>query len=209
MSDKVPTSAMLSSGLVDRLLTFIDAPWKGVLLVIMVVLIGSGYIFYSERDRIATAILAHKPEPRLERSVFKAEARQLLSAAHADAVMLAEVRAGDNVITNIDGLDREGHEFVTISGPRPLLEAGSDITRFIHFLRNEPFCFYVDIGQPIAERRAEAQLGIRRACQIAVPPTLGVLVGSLWIGWKAPPSAEVEDRAKVSISDAALRLATW
>jgi hypothetical protein len=206
---KVKASSALTVRLVDRVLTFVDKPWKGLLLVVLIVLIGGGYILYSERAQIATAILASHVKPRLELAIFKSEARQLLNDTQADAVMLVQARVADNVAVNIDGLNREGYTFTPIKGPRPMLETDSDMVQWIQFLRNEPVCFDVGINQSSAERRAEARLGIRRACLIAVPPTFGVLVGMLWIGWNVPPAAEVEDRARVIISDAALRFATW
>jgi hypothetical protein len=180
--------------------------WR-ILLVVLVILIGSGYVLYSKRARIATAILAHQVKPRLEHGLFKAEAPWLLRDIHADAAMLFEVGVADKVAPVIDGMDREGHAFIPVSAPRPILEAGSAKALLIGLSRNEPVCFDVDIDHPVAEQGAEAQLGIRRACLIAVPPTWGKLVGTLWIGWNASPSAAVEERTKVAISEAAMRFA--
>lgn len=194
-------------GILDRLLAFMDRPWKAVTILVFVVVLGAGYALWEKRAEIAELILTRTVLPRLEPERFQAVAMQLLRDTDADAIMLVQGDLNKNVAMNIAGIDREGRPWLSMTGARPILFADFPVSFLIRFLAGQTLC--LDISDGGDEMRAEERLGIRRSCLTPIPPIENVLVGGLWAGWKVPPSHEAEAHAQVVMYQAAAKLATW
>lgn len=199
MSDKL--------GILDRLLSFMDRPWKAAVVLIFVVVLGTGYALWERRAEIAEAILTRTVSPRLEPQRFKAVALDLLRETDADAVMLIGGDLNKNSATNIAGYDREGRPWLSTTGARPILFNDFPVVWLIRFLAGQVIC--LDLSDGGDEMEAELRLGIRRTCLAPIPPFENVLVGGLWAGWKVPPGYQAEAHAQVVMHQAATRLATW
>ena len=55
MSDQPPQGTI--AGIIDRVLKFIDKPWKAATIVILFIVIGGGWIVYEKRDELFEAWL--------------------------------------------------------------------------------------------------------------------------------------------------------
>lgn len=194
-------------GILDRLLAFMDRPWKAVVIVVLIIIGGVGYALWEKRAEIAEIILTRTVLPRLEPQKFQAAAAELLRQTDADAVMLIQGDLNKNMAINIAGYDREGRPWLSMTGSRPILFQDFPVSFLIRFLAGQTLC--LDISDGGDEMRAEERLGIRRSCLTPIPPIENVLVGGLWAGWKVPPSHEAEAHAQVVLYQAAAKLATW
>lgn len=194
-------------GILDRLLSFMDRPWKAAVILVFVVVLGVGYAAWEKRAEIAETILHKTVLPRLEPARFQAVAMDLLRETDADAVMLISGDLNKNTAMNIAGFDREGRPWLSMTGARPILFVDFPVAFLIRFLAGQTLC--LDINDGGDEMRAEERLGIRRSCLTPIPPIENVLVGGLWAGWKVPPSHESEAHAQVVMYQAAAKLASW
>lgn len=195
-------------GILDRLLAFMDRPWKAVTVLVFVVVLGIGYALWEKRAEIASAVLTREVRPRLLRDKFRPVALQLLKDTNADAVMLIEGNLNSNTARDIEGYDRDQQPWIALTGIRPIFGSESSVDIVIRFLRNEAVCYEVRDGGP--EMLAEERLGIQRACLTAIPPIPDLLVGAIWLGWrKNPLEGDEEVRAQVLLHRAAGQLATW
>lgn len=194
-------------GILDRLLTFMDRPWKAVAILIFVVVLGVGYALWEKRAEIAEAILTRDVHPQLRIARFRDVGLKLLRDTSADAVMLVQGNMNDNTARNLEGYDREERPWIALTGNRSIFSSEASVDLIVRFLSNETVCYDVLDGGP--EVRAEERLGIRRACMAAIPPLPNLLVGGLWLGWKQSPSIDDEVRAQYLMHTAAGDLATW
>jgi hypothetical protein len=193
---------------VDKILAFVDRPWKIAAVVILVVTAVTGITLWEQRAGLAEVVLQNWVTPKLHPDRFPKIARQLLDNTGADIAVLAEVGFRSNLLKNIDGTRRGDPAWSPVPNVRPLYGAIRDPQRFLAFVEGRAVCHDVDPSDG-EEERAEAAIGIKRRCYIAVPPVLDALVGGLAIGWRQPLSAEAEAGATGLLWQAASELATW
>lgn len=196
-------------GVLERLLTYADRPWKAIVMIVLLVLAGIGWLLWDQRARIADAVL-HEPitSPALLISRFVRDADQLLRDTRGDVAVLIELHLTDNVSIDRIGIDRDGTRWVPVEGPQPALSYDSAMPFVVRFLRNETVCF--DTDKAVSEdARSLLASGYKRGCVVSVPPVLGVGVGALLIAWKVPLLASAETRAGIAMSSAAMKFATW
>jgi len=202
MSDNSPR------GIVDRVLTFIDRPWKAIVIIILIIVCGTGYLIYLSRAEIATAILQNKVKPKLDIETFLDEAPRVLRETGADIAVLTEFRLFDNIAISRAGVTRDGSDPHLLEGPHDALTETLDPHLLIRFLRNEVACFaLVHVGNAEVQRRLKD--GITYGCIVEVPPIVNVSVGGLFLGWKQKPDDETARRTEVIMTDAAFRFAIW
>lgn len=194
-------------GIIDRVLAFMDRPWRAIVVIILVIILGIGWALWDYRAQIAEAILTRTVLPRLEIARFDTIGLALLKTTGADAVMLISGDLNKNVATNLKGFDKDGQPWLAMTGARPILFNDYPVSWLIRFLSGQVICSnIIDGGE---EMRAEERLGMKRSCVAPIPPFENVLVGGLWVGWKEPPTADAEARAQYLMHDAAEKLATW
>jgi hypothetical protein len=203
-----PPVPIPSLSLIDRLIGYVDRPWK-IFAVACLVLTGVvGMALWENRAGLAEAVLQSWVKPTLRADRFPKIAARLQAATGADLVLIAEVAIRTNLITNVDGLLRNNPGWQPQLTPRPLFGAIRDPQRYVQFIEGRAVCHDLDAGGA-DEERAEVALGLKRRCYIAIPPVLDALVGILGIAWKAPLSPEGEAGATSLLWQAASELAVW
>jgi len=197
-------------GILDRLLAFMDQPWKAVVIIFLVIIGGAGYILYLERAEIAQAILSHNVKPRLKIEEFIETVPQLLRDIGAYGALLVEINLTDNISIVRAGFDRDGSGWVPLAGPHAAITEQIDQTLLVKFLRNEPVCADISVNSKNFEVAAAARkYGLTYACIVQVPPIIGVMVGGLFVAWTERPDTVTEEQAKIRMTQAALKYAIW
>jgi hypothetical protein len=204
-----PGEKLSAAGVLDRVIRFVDAPWKAIALVAFMIVGGAGYIIYSERARIADAVLdGVQSHARFDDDAFIADAPRLLRDVHADLAMLVSVNLRDNLLADRIGITSEGNRWVPTYAPQVALSEASHMPRLVAFLANETVC--ANAAESYNDDARElTKFGYVRICMIAVPPLLGVSLGGLIVAWKIAPTPSAEQRAHVVIRAAALKYADW
>jgi hypothetical protein len=178
-------------------------------VIVALVLGGAGYLIWTERTRIADAILVTAgTATQLNEAAFIADAPRLLRETRADYAMLVETNLLDNVMTEKAGIDTDGSRWVPTIGAQQILVPASSMALLVKFLANEVVC--MDTATAVnVDSRALAAKGFARLCFLAVPPILGVNAGALVVAWHTPLLEEAEYRAGIAMKSAALKFATW
>jgi len=208
MSDK-PQGGLTPATVFERLLAFMDAPWEAVVVVVLVIVCGLGYMIYLERGSIADAVL-HKVNDRAEinSAAFLRDADKLLRDTRGDYALLVELHLIDNIIIDRVGVDRDGNRWIPSSGPQQALVPESSMPIVVQLLSNDAVC--LDIGKTFNDdMKMLASKGYERVCMVLVPPILGVSVGALVLAWFQPLTPQAEAKAKIAMIAAAMRFATW
>ena len=125
--------------LIDRVLTFIDRPWKAVFTIFLIIIVGLGYAAWTERARIAEWIVSTE-QAHLRVKVFDEKAAELLATLKADDVVLASLDLGRNEATLVSGWDVSGRRFIPTTTKQQIFRNATLITEFVRFMHNEVVC---------------------------------------------------------------------
>jgi hypothetical protein len=202
-----PTLPSLNT--VDRVLKFVDRPWK--IAAVLVLTFGAviGWTLWEKRAEIAEQVLSRYVKPRLEADRFTPKfAAELLGATRADVVILVRAHWHENFMQDIEGYRRDDPAWKPSGNPRPIFYAERDPQLLIGLIEGKPICRDVNPSDG-EEERALAALGMKRRCYVAVPPLLSALLGGLMVAWRVPLAPEAEGGAQRLLYQAAAKLATW
>jgi len=209
MSDKPEGTKLTPAGVFERLLTYADRPWKAAVMIILLIIGGLGWLVYDQRGSIADAVL-HKANERaeLDSAAFLRDIDKLLRDTRADYGLLLEVHLGDNLIVDRVGIDRDGSRWIPSAGAQQALQPQSSMPLVVQFLSNESVCMDTSLAINDDMRTLDAK-GYKRVCIVAVPPILGVSVGALVLAWMQALTPIAEGRAKITMTAAAMKFASW
>jgi len=202
MSDPSQVTSIL-----DRILRFIDAPWKAVVVVVLIVLLGTGWVLYEKRNELFEAWMTPST-PELKTADIPDALGKLISETNADLVQIWAVDISSNAQWFIAARRHDGERPV-IPAPRrlPLMDHTSDVKRLVDLLEGHPICLDLDPnGAPVVRRLAER--GMKRGCAIAIPPTPEAFVGVIYLAWLTATDASNENVAAGAAREIALKLAT-
>lgn len=194
-------------GLIDRVLHFIDSPWKAVVIVVLMLLVFFGWLAYERRAEILEAWLTPSA-PELKTSEIPEALNQLTSETDADLVQIWAVNLGTNSQWFLGARRHDGQRPV-IPSPRrlPVVVNSIDVKSLAQVMDGSPAC--VDVtnnGSPIG-RRLDAR-GMKRACAIPIPPGPEAFVGVIYLAWAVAGDVQSEGVAIGAAREIARKLAT-
>lgn len=194
-------------GTLERILAFIDKPWKAAVIVILIVICGGGWIIYEKRDQLFEAWLT--PTSSELKTVDVPDAlSKLTTETNAELVQIWQVDLPSNSQWFL-GARRHDGERPVIPSPRrlPIIDHTSDIKKLVEVLDGHPVC--VDItkdGTPVARRLAER--GMKRGCGIPIPPNPESFLGVIYLAWPERTDDSNENVAVGAAREIAKKLAT-
>lgn len=205
MSDQPPSAGV--TGIVDRVLRFIDRPWKAFAIGGLALLAFFGWLAYERRDELFEAWLT--PDmPELKTADVPEALDKLITETDADIVQVWAVDLGSNSQWFLGARLHSGERPV-IPSPRrlPVIVRTSDVKALVEVLDGTPSCLdLTDAGSPIA-RRLEAR-GMKRGCAVPIPPGPESFVGVIYLAWKTPADVQTEGVAIGAAREIARKLST-
>jgi uncharacterized membrane protein len=206
MSEQPPSGHGVA-GLLDRVLRFIDKPWKAVVVVVLIVILGCGWVLYEKRNELFEAWLT-PDTPELRTSEVPDALTKLTTETNADLVQIWAVDLSSNSQWFL-GARRHDGERPVIPSPRrlPIIDHTSDVSKLVEVLEGHPTC--VDLspaGTPVARRLAER--GMKRGCAVPIPPNPESFVGVIYLAWPDATDASNENVAIGAAREVARKLAT-
>lgn len=195
------------TGLVDRVLRFIDKPWKAVVIVWLAFMVFAGWIVYEKRAELFEAWMTPST-PELKTDAIPEALTKLATETNADLVQIWAVDLNTNSQWFL-GARRHDGERPVIPSPRrlPIIDHTSDVRRLVDILDGQPVC--VDLlttGTPVARRLAER--GMKRGCAIPIPPSPESFVGVIYLAWPVQTDSSNENVAIGAAREIARKLAT-
>lgn len=206
MSDPPPPPGAVA-GTVDRVLRFIDQPWKAVTVVVLILIVGVGWFAWDKRDTLFEAWLTPSAT-ELKTSMVPEALDKLTQETDADIVQIWAVDLAANSQWFI-GARLHGGERPVIPSPRrlPVIVSSSDVRGLIAVLEGTPTCLDLDAsGSPIARRLEER--GMKRGCAIPIPPGPQSFVGVIYLAWATARNTSDETVAVGAAREIAAKLAT-
>jgi hypothetical protein len=197
------------TSVLDKLLTFIDKPWKAVTLGLLAILALVLFTLYEQRAQIAAAVLQSLVTPRLLADVYKQHSAALLRDTRGDYTQLLGVELDQNTFNYLVGYQRNGDTWQLGEMPHTIISDATDTQAVAQIIEGHIVCRNVNRDSGKVGDRLSEKYDIKRFCVIGVPPVLGVLVGALYVGWQTPLSLHDEDDATHVMRQIAMKLADW
>ena len=184
----------------DKVLGYVDSPFKLAAILIMGVVAFAGYFVYTNQDLLIGAYKESKKSPSI------AEDRVEDAAAHlfkqSGAVIVAVFKVNPMFGTRIL------HRAYTREG-RDKTNDGLDVGLFTQNASNNADVVRLMANEiPCGEyTSAQSEMGIwyiekgvGYTCRISVPPEPGRFVGQITVGWASPPDNLEKTRAMLQIA---------
>jgi hypothetical protein len=192
---------------INRVLAFMDRPWKAVVIVVLIVIGGVGWVLYDKRQELFEVWLT-PDTPELKTADIPEALLKLTTETSADLVQVWAVDLPTNSQWFL-GARRHDGERPVIPSPRrlPIIDHTSDVRKLVDVLEGHPTC--VDLstnGTPVARRLAER--GMERGCAVPIPPNPESFVGVIYLAWAKRTDVSNENVAVGAAREIARKLAT-
>ena len=179
--------AVVKKDYLDKILTYVDSPFKLVALVIMAVLAFMGFLIYKNLDLIVGTYKEQQRLPTLAENRLDDAVTHLFKNTQAEVVAIFKVDPilGSRVLYR--AYTREG---------RDKTKEGIDVGLFTANAANNRDVVALMAGEvPCVEYLAAQsevglwyiEKGMRYGCRISVPPEPGKFIGQITVGWKETP----------------------
>ena len=179
--------AVVKKDYLDKILTYVDSPFKLVALVIMAVLAFMGFLIYKNLDLIVGTYKEQQRLPTLAENRLDDAVAHLFKNTQAEVVAIFKVDPilGSRVLYR--AYTREG---------RDKTKEGIDVGLFTANAANNRDVVALMAGEiPCVEYLAAQsevglwyiEKGMRYGCRISVPPEPGKFIGQITVGWKETP----------------------
>lgn len=199
MSEERPTSSSngrngLITKILDRLLSYADRPWRAIFVLILVVLIGFGYLAWHERQALLKLLERRSSEEHLSADLG-AVISTLFYTTTADAVGIWSVDLRTATTEFVVGRRRDLTEWRIMPKTLRAFTETSNPQVTAHLLRGESTCLEPpSMHFPVAE--ALTQDGMKSACLVPEPPSrTSLLIAVLILAWREKPPQSVSDAA--------------
>jgi hypothetical protein len=200
--------------IIGRVLGYMDRPWKAVVVLVFLVIIGLGWFVWHERERVI-AVLEDRPiiVASLKRGEFRPILMKLVDETDIDIAALWSVDLSSNTASFEVGQQRGGKPWIFTPSRVPFLLTTSTPKTFIELLAGNVTCAdLTDPDAPLMKRlsmQTLADAGMKRVCVTPIPPDPELLLGVLVIAWKNPHNSEQEAVAISAATLADRKLVRW
>ncbi|CAB5223409.1 hypothetical protein UFOVP381_43 [uncultured Caudovirales phage] len=172
-------------------LTYIDSPFKLLVVLLLGVVGYIGYFVYANQGLLINVYLKNKELPKLDEDRFDIAASMLFRETKAEIVSIFAVDPILNRRVLVRAYAKDG-------GRQKLLE-GTNVGLFSSNHENNADVIRLMAGEvpcgAYARPQSEAGLwyihqGVRFTCRVSVPPDISQFIGQVTVGWLAEPDLE-------------------
>jgi hypothetical protein len=172
-------------------LTYIDSPFKLLVVLLLAVLGYVGYFVYAHQGLLINVYLKNQSLPKLDEDRFDIAASMLFRETKAEIVSIFAVDPILNKRVLVRAYAKDG-------GRQKLLE-GTDVGLFSSNQANNADVVKLMAGEipcgAYLRPQSEAGLwyihqGVRFTCRVSVPPDINQFIGQVTVGWAAEPDLE-------------------
>ena len=177
-------------GLIEHVLDFIDRPWKALVILLFIVVIGAGYMFYLKLDQLFVQVF-QKNEPHLVTTIDP-DIWKDLGRTETDMIVVVSVNMSENVQRLVyASLDGAPWKDMVKEAPAIADVNSYKIVRALVHGRNT--C--ADTSEISRYAQSLIDHGIKRICIIPIKVRSGPPFGAIYLGWRAPLSENEEATA--------------
>lgn len=182
------------SGIISQIFSYIDRPWKAVVVVVLILVCGTGYVLYQHQDQLIESWLTPDQISLNTKDIPKA-LDKLAESTGVDLIQIWSVDLPSNTQRFVGARRPDGNRPV-IPSPRslPIITHISDARILVDVLNGNPVCLNTTAtGSPLARRLADRN--IKWGCAIPIPTSPNALVGVIYLAWQTQPEPITQDVA--------------
>jgi hypothetical protein len=174
-------------GVLDRVLSYVDSPFKLIAIIVMAVVAFAGYLFWQNQAFLISAYQEQKRMPAIHEERVDDAASVLFK--HTEAKFVAVFKVNPILGTRVL------HRLYTKDGRTKEME-GLDVGLFTSNHANNNDVVKLMAGEITCGNylRPQSELGIwyiaqgaNYTCRVAVPPDRSRFIGQITAGWGSPP----------------------
>jgi len=192
MTDKPPNTPGGLTGLIGQILSYIDKPWKAVVVAGLGILAVSGYIFWEQRGAIVQMIMESPLAKDKLISNLDFELETMVRGTKADVVSVWLFDLGANNVTYVDGVNKGDGPWRPadwdMPDELPAIVDGTNSKALVSILQGKPFCIDTSIGWGIFISHSRKS-GFKQFCAVPIH------------GYRTPPFAIVVLSYKEPLDD--------
>jgi hypothetical protein len=193
-----PASRGFIFNLIDRLLKWLDKPWKALALAGLAILVALGWSGWTSRDTLTDIWRMSAGRPILKRSELPETLQRLRAETGADIVGFWSLNLSANAMSFELGIGLHGKPWVFTPTRLPAIrDPGNASPRGLSdIMAGQIICRAPspDGDGDLFNRRMLAD-HIHRICIVPVPPAPNILVGVLLVAWINDPDPSTEEAA--------------
>ena len=168
-------------------LSYIDSPFKLIVVILLAVLAFSGYFVYQNQSFLLAAYDKNKSLPKIDVAKSDDVAKFLMKEARADVVAIfdVDIMLGTRVL--VRAYTKEGRDKIHDGIDVGMLSANADNNADLLSLYGGSIpCGSYTRAQSILGFWY-LQQGVTFTCRVSMPTTAGQFAGQITVGWKEPP----------------------
>jgi len=196
MTDRPPAPPGTIASIVASVLGYIDRPWKAIVVVVLLILLGLGYAAFEERSFLRE-VLVRRPGPVALKTDVAKPLDELIADTTVDLAMVWAVDLSRNVQQFVLARQRGGGLWTMTPARLPVFFEGTTSQTVIRILRGSTVCDDPQLQPNRLLFQRLTQDGWHYVCAVPVPPgPNSPLVGLLYIAWKAAPEPALAATAR-------------
>lgn len=173
---------------VMRVLTYIDSPFKLLVVLLLSVLGFLGYFVYVNQGLFLSVYMKQRELPKLNASRFDDVSSILMKELKAEVVAIFSVDPMLNKRVSVRAYQREGGREAKVEGVDVGLFTSNSANNFdvIDLIASKIPCS--EYKRPQSEIGLWYMYkGITYTCRVSVPPEINQFIGQITVGWKQKP----------------------
>src|SRR5262245_14298183 len=188
--------------IISRILGYLDKPWKALALALLLIVGGTGWIIWVERDKLLDAFLeAPEGPPVFRQSAIPDLLTRVLDETNVDVVAAWTVDLESNAVHFLGGRHRDGSPWKMTPSRLPAVRDNVDVEILVQVLNGQPGCADPTGRDGMFAKRIVSD-GMKLVCWVPVDH-----FGAVSVAWKAPPD-EAEREASLGVAQEAGHAAT-
>jgi hypothetical protein len=198
------TEKLNANTTLDKVLGYVDSPFKLFAVILMAVIAFAGYALYESQDFIRDAYKESKKLPEINTARVEDASAMLFKQTGATVVAIFKVNPLFNSRTLYRAYTKEGRDkSIEDIDVGLFTQNASNNADVVKLMTNEIPCGEYRYAQSEVGLWY-IQNGITFTCRVSVPPDFNRFVGQVTVGWTEPPKNLEQTKFMLEIASAML-----
>jgi hypothetical protein len=198
------TEKLNANTTLDKVLGYVDSPFKLFAVILMAVIAFAGYALYESQDFIRDAYKESKKLPEINTARVEDTSAMLFKQTSATVVAIFKVNPLFNSRTLYRAYTKEGRDkSIEDIDVGLFTQNASNNADVVKLMTNEIPCGEYRYAQSEVGLWY-IQNGVTFTCRVSVPPDFNRFVGQVTVGWTEPPKNLEQTKFMLEIASAML-----
>lgn len=190
--------------LVSRVLAYMDRPWKAVVVIGLVIVVGGGYALWIERDKILRSFESRTRDSVALVDDLRPLVDEVVENTTVDLAMVWSINLSTNEANFKIGKIRGDGDWNFSPRRLPIITGSTEPNLLVRVLNGGSACHDPNNDPNSLFRRRLVSSDMHWMCVVPIPPSqYQSLIGILDIAWKTKPDQATQDATLTTVADIA------